>query len=135
MKRFGWLLIAARKPVESILFIFSVCLMGYSLYVMSPWYDPGFPTTLTATPPNRVTEFVVASLFLLSSLPGLVAPFVEKPRQLYLKLASFGMFLSFLFLTILRLVIYGPIPVTWVHLIGVSLTCGLLRLYLEVRKD
>lgn len=136
----GWLLNAARNPVESILFIFSMSLLLYALFVMSPFYSPdqGLPpngSVVADSFPNRLSEFVLGGIFLLFSLPGVVALFLKDGARIScLKLSSFMLFLAYTFLAILRLVIYGPTPVTWLNLLAVSLACGVLRLYLEVRR-
>lgn len=135
MKSFAWLLKVARSPVESIGFIISTGLFFYACYLLSPVYQSSY-TVLAASGLQRGAEFALGFFFLLSSLPGLVSVFIPPlKKQRTLKLGTFGLFLSFLFLFILRIVVFGFLPLTWLPLLMISLTCGILRLYLEVRLN
>lgn len=126
---------AARRPVEGIIFIFSTGLFFYACYLLSPWYAANYPTAISAGLKNGV-ETALAMFFLVTSLPGLAAPFMrEARRQRSLKTASFSVFVSFLFLFILRIVIFGWIPFAWLPLVMISLASGYLNIWLKVNRE
>lgn len=135
MISFEWLLKAARSPVESISFVISTGLLFYALYLVSPAYEGGYGTVM-AESLQRGTEYGLGVFFILCSLPGILSVFIPPlKRQRMIKTGTFGLFLSFLFLTALRIAVFGWIPMSWIPLLLLSLTCGILRLYLEVRLD
>lgn len=136
--RFGGnkLLDIARKPVEAVTFIIAFSLLAFSLYLVSPWYEPGYDRVIADSPTNRYVEYVVGVAFFLISLPGAIFPFLnDGARQNALKFATFSMFIAFLFQAILRIVSVGWTPVHWLSVLVISLICGALRLYLEVKRD
>lgn len=118
------------------MFIFSSGLFGYALYFLSPLYQPTYGTIIPAAGLQHSVEMALGLLFALSALPGVVAPFIRKARrERSLKFATFGIFISFLFLTILRTVVFGWLPVTWLPLLLISLSSAYLHVWLKVRKE
>lgn len=135
MRSLGFVLRLFRNPVEGVIFIFSSGLFGYALYVLSPWYQQKYTTAVSAGL-NSTAEIALAIFFALTTLPGLIAPFMRKDqREKSLKLATFAIFVSFLFLFILRIAILGWLPVTWLPLVMISLASGYLHIWLKVRKE
>lgn len=135
MKGMGVIVEAMRNPVEGIIGIFSTGLFAYAVYLLSPWYEANYTATITAGLQNEA-ELALAIFFILSALPGLVAPFIRPARrERSLKLATMGVFLSFLFLFILRIVLFGLIPWTWLPLLMISLVSAYLHIWLKVRKE
>lgn len=135
MRVLGWLLKAARSPVEGIIFILSAGLFFFACYLLSPWYVANYTTAISAGLKSGLETF--AGLFyFVTAIPGLAAPFMRKTRRgRSLSVASFSLFVSFLFLFILRVVIFGWLPLTWLPLILISLVSGLLHLYLKVHRE
>lgn len=129
----GRALKALRSPVEGVVWIYSTGLFLYACYVASPFYSTGTGSVVSTGLP-RIAAYVLALVFALAALPGLIAPLLSD-RTRALKLTTFGVFLAFMFLTILRIVIVGWIPVTWFPTLLVSLTSGYLHLWLKVRKE
>lgn len=135
MKSFGAILRAVRNPVEGVIVIFSTGLFAYALYLLSPWYQANYSTAISAGLQGNA-ETALAVFFAIATLPGLFAPFMRvERRERSLKLATFSVFLSFLFLFILRIVIFGWLPWSWLPLIMISLASGYLHLWLKVRKE
>lgn len=118
-----------------MLFVYSLGLFCFSCYILGPWYvQAGTPLSISLN--QRIVEYVVGVIFILSSMPGMMAPVLDnEKRRKALKLSSVLLFLIFLFLAIIRILITGFIPLTWVPLLLIALTAGGLRLYLGVRKD
>lgn len=131
----GWLLRAAGSPVEGVTMIFSAGLFSYACYLFSPWYHSQTQTAVSAGL-QPTAETLLGVFFFLTTLPGLVAPFIrEERRERSLKLATFSIFVSFLFLTILRVAVFGWLPVTWLPMILISLASGYLHVWLKVRRN
>lgn len=124
---------ALRSPVEGIVWIYSTGLFFYACFLASPFYATGTGSVVSAGLP-RMASYVLAGVFILASLPGMIAPFLANKTRA-LKFTTFGIFLAFMFLTILRVVIVGWIPVTWFPTLLVSLTSGYLHLWLKVRRE
>jgi hypothetical protein len=134
MKSMIVILKAVRSPVEGIVGIFSSGLLVYALYLASPWYHANYNVTTAAL--QRNVEYILAATMMLASLPGLVAPFIRKERRhRSLKLGTFGVFMSFLFLTVLRVIVFGWIPLSWLPLLMISLASAFLHIWLTVRKE
>jgi hypothetical protein len=135
MKSFGTLLNkAVRNPVEGVIGIFSFGLLFYAVYLVSPWYHAGYNVATAGL--QRNAEYVFGAFMILTAIPGLIAPFVnEFKRGRLLYTATTGVFLSFLFLTILRILLFGFIPFTWLPIIMISLASAYLNVWLKVRKE
>lgn len=131
VKRMLWI---EQHPVEAVIFVFSICLMFYSLFVMSPFYHADIGNAVATSFPMRWHEVGIASFFALSSVPGLIAPFNKKVPNIWLEWGTLGMFLSFLFLTILRVALYGWIPFTWLAFVAISASSLILRIYLRSHR-
>lgn len=134
MKRLGAILKVMRSPVEGIVAIFSTGLFAYACYLLGPWYHT-VESTSTAGVTNTV-QLIMGTFFAITTLPGLIAPFMRKERrERSLKLATFSVFVSFLFLFILRVVYFGWLPWTWLPLLMISVASGYLHVWLKVRKE
>lgn len=135
MKSLSFMVRLFRSPIEGIIFIFSSGLFSYAIYLLSPLYESTYNTPISAGLASG-GEIVLALFFALTTIPGLAAPFMRKERrERSLSLASFSIFISFLFLFILRIAIFGWIPWTWLPLILISLASGYLHIWLKVRKE
>lgn len=132
MGKMSWLLKAARNPVESVVFIFSTGLFLFSCYMLTPLYAATY--VISSGFPTRLGELGLGLLFLLASVPGMTSMFYKNQKKV-LKLSTFNLFLSFLFLFVLRVLVQGWFPLTWIYPLMISLAHGALRLYLEVSKD
>lgn len=136
MRRLAWLLNAMRKPVEASMFVYSTGLLMLSLYIMSPWYHAAESSAAAAFDGQRIGEFVMASVFIICSLPGVIVPFVKEERRTHwLKHATFGIFLAFFFLFLLRVILYGWTPWLWIYPLMISLSSGIKRIFIEVRQE
>lgn len=132
MKSLGTLLNkAVRSPVEGVIVIFSSGLLFYALYLVSPWYDASYAIATDAL--QRNAEYAFGLFMIVTAVPGLISLFVKESqrRTRFLKTASTGVFLSFLFLAILRVALFGFTPFTWLPLIMISLASAFLHLWLK----
>lgn len=123
-----------RKPIEVIMFIIAIGLLAYSLLVLSPFYVSDYGNAIAEGFASRGFEVGITLGFMASSIPGIIAPFNPKIPNIFMEWGSMGMFLSFLFLTILRVMLYGFMPLTWIHLLTLSLVCGAVRIYLRSHR-
>lgn len=132
MKRINWI---EEHPVEAVIFVFSFCLFFYAAFVLTPWYLAATGNAIATSFPMRWQELIIAGSFLVSSVPGLIAPFNKKIPNVFLELGTLGICLSFLFLTILRVALYGWIPFTWLAFVAISVSSGILRIYLRSHRS
>lgn len=130
-----WLIKVLRHPIETMQSLFSFGILMLGLYLTSPWYQAGENTPVGVSLTQRSAEIFLGLCFVAISYFGLRAIGLRDrdARERYYKLASFGTFLGFLFLVVLRLITIGFVPFTWVPTLLVSLASGLIRLYLAVR--
>lgn len=131
MRRYKWI---ESHPVEAVIAVFSLALMFYSLFILSPFYHADFGNAVAASLPARWQELLLGAFFLSTSIPGLIAPFNEKVPNVFLEWGTMGMFMSFLFLFLLRVALYGFIPFTWLPLLAISVASGVLRIYLRSHR-
>jgi hypothetical protein len=130
----GWLLSAAKHPVETITFIISAGLFAFACYMLSPVYATNYVSPLTINFSQDMQEFVIAVYFALTSATGLIFPFIKKKKlsTKLVKLASFFNFSNYLFLVILRVITVGWFPFSWMPMITVAFISGVNRLFLEI---
>jgi len=134
MKSMSNLLKAARSPIEGVISIFSIGLFLYALYLISPWYHANYNVATAAL--QRNAEYALGAFLILVTLPGIIAPFLKaKKRFKALEISSFGIFLGFLFLTALRIIFFGWIPVTWMPSVLISFASAYINLWLKVRRE
>lgn len=131
MRRINWI---EQHPVEAVIFVISLCLMIYSVFVFTPWYHADMGNSIATGFPVRWHELVIAGFFFGSTVPGLIAPFNKKVPNVFLEWGTFGMSLSFLMLTILRVTLYGWIPFTWLAFVAIGVSCAILRIYLRSHR-
>lgn len=135
MKKLGAVIKAFQNPVEGLIVIFSLGIFVLGVYMMAPAYATNYVTPVSATIQGNF-EHLLGLIFAFMALPGLSAPFVRVNRRARsLKTATFGIFLIFLFLTILRIAFVGLVPFTWLPLLMLSLAGGYLHVWLKVRKE
>jgi len=104
--------------------------------MVSPWYATSYTSPLTVNFSERIQEYCVGTMFIFSSLPGLIAPLIKDDNRIRaLKLGSFMLFLSWLFLFILRVFTVGWTPWHWMPMLIISLLMGVNRLFLEVKSE
>lgn len=130
MKKFNWL---ETHPVEAVIFLISVGLFIYSVVALTPAYPASSGNALVAGLPWWGT-WISGGYFIAASTPGLMAPFSKSVPNVLLQWGAFSMFISYLFLTILRVALYGWFPVTWFSLLVVAFIAGVLRIYLRSHK-
>lgn len=133
MRKFKWI---ESHPVESVIFVISLALTIIALNIIAPWYviSAEAASTVAAEVPGRLPEIGLALFFLITSIPGLIAPFNREVPNVWLEWGTMGLFMSFLFMAILRVVVYGWFPLTWVTILAISISSGLLRLYLRSHR-
>lgn len=136
MKILHWLRALANNPVESVIFIFSVGLLAFSIYLLAPQDLTDITSPLTDAFSVRNQELLIALIMFLSSIPGLIFPFFGgERRNKMLRLAAFCIFFVFLFLGVLRIMTFGWTPLTWIYNFMIAFSGGSLRLFLEAKKE
>lgn len=126
-----WILSAIKKPVEASMFVYSLGLLVLATHVVlttetgqgSVFYYFDYPLQL-----------LFGMSLIILAIPGIIVPFARN-RVKWLKHATFGIFLAFFFLFLLRVVIYGWIPWIWIYPLMISLSSGIKRLFVEVNRQ
>lgn len=121
----------AKNPVEAIIFVFSAGFFLYFLYFISPFYEAQYVTPLSLSLAQRSQEYIFGSVFLVSAVPGVVSPFLHNNR--YLKFSATMVMIQALFLAVIRIMVIGWVPVTWLPLLLISLASLILSVYLGTR--
>lgn len=117
------------------MFVYSTGLLFMSLYILTPWYSSGAGSSFATFDGKRIVELCVAGGLVLLAAPGVILPFVrEENRVKWLKRATFNIFLGFFFLFLLRVVVAGWTPIIWLYPLLISLSSGIKRIFVEVRK-
>jgi hypothetical protein len=136
MKILKWLRVSANNPIESIVFIFALGLFVFSIYLAIP--QDALTHVVSPITQNfavQVQAWFVAGIMLLCSVPGLIFPFFKNQARIkLLKIASFCLFATFFFLSALRVLTFGWIPLNWVTTLMISLVSGIIRLFWESKK-
>lgn len=118
------------------MFIYSMGLAALSLYIISPFYSSATGSSFSTFDGERLLEIIIAVGFLLAAVPGIITLFLKEEKRLpWLKRSTFGIFLSFFFLFILRIAVAGWTPWIWIYPLIISLSSGMNRLFLEVREE
>jgi hypothetical protein len=136
MKILTWLRASANNPVESIVFICALGLFVFAIYLAIPQASlEHIASPITQNFAVQVQAWFIAGVMFLCSLPGLLFPlFKGAVRTKTLKLASFCLFATFFFLSVLRVMTFGWIPLNWVTTLMISLINGVARLFWEGKK-
>src|SRR6478609_7903628 len=119
------------NPVYTIGVILSVALLLFGLYTIGPWYVTTPTGTIGLIFDTQVARSIVSLFYIVPSLGFLIA--VKKTE--WRRWTSFGAFLSYLFLTVLRLTTIGIIPFVWVFILADAFIMGVIYLWVSIRDE
>lgn len=127
---FGWMV---KNPVESAIFIFSLGFGLYFLYFISPFYVAQYASSLSLSIAQRSQEYIFGTFFLATTLPGVVSPFLNSPK--WLRWGATLICIDTAFLAVIRIMVYGLVPATWLPLALISLVMVVFSVYLGTKKN
>lgn len=113
----------------AIQIILAISLILLGLYVSGPWYQGGPTTAIGVSLDSQITRFFTGGGYLASGVISLYG--VRRHAKKWRRWGTFSMFLSYMFMTMLRLFTFGPFPVHWL----MSLTLGLTAAVLFFRES
>ncbi len=124
---------AADRPIEAIQLIISIGLLLLGLYTMSPFYISlvgGSASAILYGNSILVRYIIAIVLYTLPALPITLGLFFKSLANAAMyRTANLAMFVSYLFLTIGRLITVGPRPLIWIFTLLLALIAAICRLY------
>ncbi|WNM73450.1 membrane protein [Streptomyces phage Liandry] len=116
-----------KHPLVVVEVIIAVGLLVSGLYTVGPWYVTNATTPIGQAIDSTLVRMSIGAFYTLSALTSLWGGFKDWDESRSIGL--FMMFLSYSFITILRWMAIGFVPLTWVF----SLTLALIVAFLYFR--
>jgi len=114
-----------KNPLVVIEVIIAVGLLVSGLYAVGPWYVTNATTPIGRAIDSSIVRMAIGGFYTMSAATSLIGSF----RDNDVSVGLFLMFLSYSFMTILRWMAIGFVPLTWVF----SLTLALIVAFLYFR--
>ena len=121
----------AHNPVYTIGVVVSVALLLFGLYTLGPWYVTVPTGSIGQVFDTQLARSIVSILYIVPATGVIVGAW----RPAWRRWATFGAFLSYLFLTGLRLTTIGVVPFLWVFILACALTMGVVYLWVSMKSD
>lgn len=118
------------RPELIIEIILAITLGLFSLYLGGPWYEGGPTTAIGTTIESEVVRFFTAAFYFIPAATTLLGLRHDRVRGW----GVFGLFLAYLFSTILRVLTFGITPLFWLFLFALALIAAVLYI-VESRRD
>ena len=119
------------KPELVIEMILAIALGLFALYLGGPWYVGGPTTAIGSTIENEIVRVCTSLFYLTPSIITIAG--IRRPKLR--TWGVFGLFLGYLFSTILRLLTFGVTPVFWLFLMALTLIAAVLYVVESRRLD
>lgn len=117
------------RPELIIEIILAVILIIFAVYLGGPWYLAGPTTVIGNTIEAGAVRAFTAVVYIV---PGAITLFGLKSDKAR-AYGTFGLFLAYLFTTILRLLTFGPAPLLWLFTLGLALVAAVVYV-VEARR-
>jgi hypothetical protein len=118
-------------PVYVIGVILSVVLLLFAVYFIGPWYPVEGGGAIAAAAGAQTTRAVLGIFYTVAG--GLTLLGISHHRlRAY---GTFGMFLAYLFVGMLRLFAIGVFPVVWLFPLALALVSGVIYLYSSLHEE
>lgn len=121
----------ASNPVYTIGVVASVALLLFGLYTIGPWYVTVPTGTIGQVFDTQIARIIVSLLYIIPSL-GVIIGITKKSWRRW---ATFGAFLAYLFLSVLRLTAIGFVPFIWVFILADAIIMGVVYLWVSIKED
>lgn len=105
------------RPEIVIEVILAITLVVFAIYLGGPWYVAGPTTVLGNTIEMQAIRILTAVIYFI---PGVITLFAIKRPKLRMY-GAFGLFMAYLFTTILRVLTVGFTPLMWVFTLALAL--------------
>jgi hypothetical protein len=125
------------RPYEIIELILAVGILGFGIHLPTPLYKVVSTTTAIGTVSDSYMGRIVLSILYivppLFTLAGLCLKRYKRSLA-FRSWAALGIFNAYLFVSILRVITQGWIPVIWIFLLALSLIAGVIHLRLQYER-
>ncbi len=124
------------KPYTIIELILAVVILGFGIYLASPLYQAAPTTTIGAIFDSYVGRAFLSILYIAPPLVTLAGVTLKNQTKslAYRSWGALGIFNAYLFVSILRIITQGWIPVIWIFLLALSLIAGVIHLRLQYER-
>lgn len=121
------------QPWYVVVALAAIPMLLFGLYFISPWYplaviDPS--ASLFAQVVGTVKEQFLFGAFYIA-VPAISLWGVARNKLRWVRVGAFGLFLTYTFASLVRLVALGPLAVIWLFLLSLGLIAGVARLVLR----
>lgn len=124
------------RPYEIIELILAAVILGFGIYLASPLYEATSTTAIGALFESYVGRTILSILYIVPPLFTLAGFCLEKSKRSLAcrSWGALGIFNAYLFVSILRVITQGWIPVIWIFLLALSLIAGVIHLRLQYER-
>lgn len=119
------------NPQLMVQVILSMVLIATGLYISGPWYVGGPTTAVGVALELDITRIFTGAFYLSSGTVNLIGVAKNSARLRYW--GTLFVFLSYMFMCLLRLFTFGFTPIFWVLILGMALIAGVKHIR-ESRK-
>lgn len=102
-------------------------------YLLSPFYVAAPGTSISAALTSEWAQRLLGVVYVLPSALGIYA--LWKNKLNLREWATLGTFIGYLFITLLRLITIGPIPILWVFTFALTIIVGLIHILLRQERE
>lgn len=121
------------NPDLVIQVILATVLVITGTYVAGPWYIGGTTTAVGVTLDSNIARIAAGSFYLFSGSANLFG--ITKDSEKWRYWGTLATFLSFTFMTLLRLFTFGLTPIVWLIILALALIAGIMHLRESRRTD
>ena len=119
------------RPEIVIEVCLAIILIIFAVYLGGPWYVGGPTTAIGSAIEAGTVRILTAAIYIV---PGAVTLFGVKNDKVRVY-GAFGLFLAYLFSTILRVLTVGFTPLLWLFTLGLALVCGVCYIVEARRRE
>lgn len=122
---------ATGSHLNNIAFVLAVVLMVTGLYTAGPWYASTSTSALALAFENPWARGAVGAFYAFSGVYTLRIIGIKKNPQP----GAFFMAISFMFATVLRILVIGALPLIWMHILACGLVSGILYVSYSLKDE
>ena len=118
------------RPEIVIEVTLAIILLIFAIYLGGPWYVGGPTTAIGSAIEADTVRLLTAAIYIVPGAATLLGLKSDRIRVY----GTFGLFLAYLFSTILRVLTVGFTPLLWLFTLGLALVCGVCYI-VEARRQ
>ena len=121
------------RPELVIEIILATALFALAVYLGGPWYVSAPTSAIGNTIEADVTRIWTALVYIIPALMTFFGVVRDKPKVR--SYGTFGLFMGYLFATILRLLTVGFFPVLWIYPLSIALVAAVVYIVESRRAE